>query len=394
VVVRSAQEKMIQCTVEKMVYGGYGLAYTDKGVVFIEQVLPEETVEIEIIDKKGGVPIARPLELLRRSPHRRQPACEYYGICGGCDWQYILYPQQLQYKHDIFVECLNRIGKIETVPEIEIVQSPEWEYRLRAQLKVDTAAQNIGFYRKRSNDVIEINRCPLLTAGINTIMEHQKKVIAGLPQSCKEIRVIAGDNGSIASSPVMRDVSGDSTVITVAQKKFSVTGNSFFQGNSFLLEKLGLWAKETVSGDFFIDMYGGVGFFSIMLADNFSQGLLVESSKKLTEMAQKNFSCNDISHLTAEAVSAENFFKNGAHSIPAQDCLIVDPPRPGLTVPVREGIRNLKPASIVYISCNPSTQARDVGFFIKKCGYSIEKAALFDLYPQTHHIETVLLLSL
>lgn len=391
---RGVWENMMQCTVEKMVYGGYGLAHTDRGVLFIEQALPEETVAVEIFDKKGGMPIARPLEIIKPSPYRRQPACEYYGICGGCDWQHINYTQQLQYKHDSVIECLNRIGKIETVPEIEIVQSPEWEYRLRAQLKVDTAAQNIGFYRKRSNDVIEINRCPLLTAGINTILEHQKKIIAGLPQSCKEIKVIAGDNGSIASSPVMRDVSGNSIVITVAQKKFIVTGNSFFQGNSFLLEKLGLWAKETVFGDFFIDMYGGVGFFSIMLADNFSQGLLVENSKALTSLAEKNFSHNSLSGIAVKTVSAESFFNNEVNSLPVPDCLVVDPPRPGLTGEVREGIGCLKPAAIVYISCNPSTQARDVGFFIKKCGYSIKKAALFDLYPQTHHIETVLLLSL
>ncbi len=385
---------MMQCTVEKMVYGGYGLAYIDKGVVFIEQVLPEETVEIEIIDKKGGIPFARPLETIKQSPYRRQPSCGYYGVCGGCDWQHIAYTQQIQYKRDIFVDCLVRIGKIDSIPEIEIIPSPEWGYRIRAQLKVDKAAQNIGFYHKKSNEVIEIKKCPLLNSEINTLLEKQKQIVNKLPKTCKQIKVIAGDNGSVTSSPAIKDFTQHSALITVAQKKFSVTGNSFFQGNSFLLEKLGLWAKETVSGDFFIDMYGGVGFFSILLADNFSQGLLVENNKALTSLAEENISHNSLSRIAVKTISAESFFNNEANSLPVPDCLVVDPPRPGLTGEVREGIGGLKPAAIVYISCNPATQETDVGIFVKKCGYSIEKAALFDLYPQTHHIETVLLLSL
>jgi len=175
---------------------------------------------------------------------------------------------------------------------------------------------------------------------------------------------------------------------------FTVSGDSFFQGNRFLLEKLGYRVKEYASGNFFVDMYGGVGFFSVMLADNFSQGLLIESSRDLAGLAQKNISRNAFNHIATDAVSAEHFFKESVHSLPVPDCIIIDPPRPGLTRQVREGIRNLQPRTVVYISCNPSTQARDAGFFVKKCGYKIEKAALFDLYPQTHHIESVLLLVL
>lgn len=384
---------MIQCTIEKMVYGGYGLARTDNGVLFIEQVLPGETVAAEIIEKKGGVPIARLQKLLKQSRHRRQPPCEYYDICGGCDWQHIAYPQQLAYKHAVFIDCLTRIGKIRTIPEIEIVSSPEWEYRIRAQLKINRDEKSLGFYKKKTNETIQIKKCPLLDKPMNGLLKDQKKIVSVLPQHLKQIKVVTGSDGSIASHPVIRDRTQSETEIQVGRAKFLVTGRSFFQGNRFLLEKLGTWVKQYVSGNSFIDMYGGVGFFSVLLADNFSKGLLVDSSKELTSMAQKNLSLNSLSHITTKTLSGESFLKDNCKNVPSPDCLIVDPPRPGLSRQVREGIHKLKPASIAYISCNPSTQARDVGFLINKCGYKIEKAALFDLYPQTHHIETVLLLS-
>jgi tRNA/tmRNA/rRNA uracil-C5-methylase (TrmA/RlmC/RlmD family) len=154
---------------------------------------------------------------------------------------------------------------------------------------------------------------------------------------------------------------------------------------------MGNWAKSYIKGHSFIDMYGGLGFFSIMLGENFSQGLLIENVKSQVEQANNNFRKNNIKHIRAEIMSAEDYLSQ--KSLPETDLLIVDPPRPGLTRKVREGIHDLNPGSILYISCNPSTQARDVDFLIKKCCYSIKKAALFDLYPQTHHIETALLLN-
>ncbi len=392
-VVRGPWETMMPCTIEKMVFGGYGLARTDKGVIFVEQVLPGETVDVEIIGKKGGMPIANPTKILNPSPHRRQPPCEHYGSCGGCDWQHILYPQQLTNKHAVFIDCLTRIGKIEVIPEIEIVSSPEWEYRIRAQLKVNRHEAALGFYKKESNEVVPVKRCPLLDKPVNRLLDDQKEIVPDLPPHLKQIKVITGSDGSVASYPVIRDRSRDTIEIEVGKAKFKVNGKGFFQGNRFLLEKLGTWAKPYVSGKYFVDMYGGCGFFSVLLGENFSEGLLVESSRELTAMAEKNLSLNSINHVTTKTVSGESFFKDSRNNVSSLDCLIVDPPRPGLSREVREGVGKLKPSSIVYISCNPSTQARDVGFLINKCEYTIKKAALFDLYPQTHHIETVLIMS-
>ena len=382
----------MQLNIEKMVYGGYGLARTEDGVILVENVLPGEVVKADIINKKGGVPVGFPFELIEVSPHRKEPCCKYVGECGGCDWQHIEYTQQLIYKRDIFIDCLTRIGKIKDIPEIEIISSPEWEYRIRAQLKVDVEKGCMGFFRRKTNDVISIDNCPLLDPQINVLLKNQREIIPALPKKSKQLKVIAGTNNSITSKPNVAGFTQSEAVINVGKVEFIVTGNSFFQGNGFLLEKLGTWAEPSVSGKFFIDMFGGLGFFSIMLGKKFSSGLLVESLEMQTELAKRNFVNNGIDHITVKAILAETFFDKESNKIPKPDLIIVDPPRPGLTRMVREGIRDLEPSTLLYVSCNPSTQARDVEFFVNKCGYVIERGALFDLYPQTHHMETVLLL--
>ena len=384
----------MQLVIEKLVYGGYGLARTEDGVILVENVLPGEAVKANVIGKKGGVSVGIPYEFIEVSPHRKEPRCKYVGECGGCNWQHIEYARQLNYKRDIFIDCLTRIGKIRDIPEIEIVSSSEWEYRIRAQLKVDVEKRCMGFFRRKTNDVKAIDDCPLLDPQINVLLENQEEIISALPKNTKQLKVIAGTDNSITSKPHIEGFTQSEAIINVGKFKFIVTGNSFFQGNRFLLEKLGAWAESSVSGEFFIDMFGGLGFFSIMLGKKFSRGLLVESLEKQVELAKRNFFNNSIDHITAKAITAEAFFEEESNKIPKPDLVIVDPPRPGLTRKVREGIHDLKPRAVVYVSCNPSTQARDVEFFVNKCGYTIERGALFDLYPQTHHMESVLFLRL
>ena len=384
----------MQLVIEKMVFGGYGLARTKDGVILIENVLPGEVVKADITKKKGGVPVGIPYEFVETSPHRKEPRCKYVGDCGGCDWQHIEYTQQLNFKRDIFIDCLTRIGKIKSIPEIEVIPSPQWEYRIRAQLKVNVEKRCIGFFRRKTNEVISIDNCPLLDPQINILLKNQKEIIPALTKNVKQLKVIAGTNNSITSKPQVAGFTQSEATINVGKIKFIVTGNSFFQGNRFLLENLGRWAEPSVSGKFFIDMYGGLGFFSIMLGKKFSRGLLIESAEQQVEQARKSYADNNMDHISAKATSAETFFDKQSNTLPKTDLIIVDPPRPGLTRKVREGIRDLKPRAVLYVSCNPSTQARDVGFFINKCGYIIERGALFDLYPQTHHMETLLFLRL
>lgn len=231
-----------------------------------------------------------------------------------------------------------------------------------------------------------IEHCPLLCDQINGLL----KTISGKPEyiSGGNLKVISGDDG-LTSDPLLPSITKSVASIRVGDFRFEVNGGSFFQSNRFLLEQLGNWAKPLVGGDFCVDLFGGTGFFSIMLSNNFKRGLLIESVDAQVQMANKNYASNGIFSFTAQHCSAEQV----QSAIPVKpDLLIIDPPRPGLTKKAREGVKMVGAEKILYVSCNPSTQARDICFLTKQCGYAIEKMALFDLYPNTHHLETAILL--
>lgn len=383
----------MRVVIEKLVFGGFGLARTDKGIIFVDQVLPGEEVEVEITSKSGGVSHASPKKIIKASEYRREPACSHYNLCGGCNWQHINYEQQVEYKKAIFIDCLDRIGKISDIPEIEIFSSPEWEYRQRVQIKVDREKGNLGFFQRQTNEVVPITKCPLLDSSINKIFDEADEVLKSLPNDTNEIKVISGNN-KLTSSPVIPEITNDQIKLKIGHMNYVVSGGSFCQGNRFLMEKMGLWVKKNVEGDFFVDMFGGLGFFAIMVADKFKRGLLIESNADFVQQAQENFALNYITNVNARAISSENFFRGFSGKFPKVDAVIIDPPRTGLSEKVKIGIKRLAPKNIIYVSCNPSTQARDIKFFLEDNKYAIKKAALFDLYPQTHHLETIVILEL
>lgn len=376
---------MQSVTIEKMVFGGQGLARTDSGVVFVENGLPGEIVEIVPETRKHDCQVGRIVNILKASDLRREPPCSFAGICGGCDWLFIRYPGQLQFKRDIFIDCLKRIGKLESFPEPEVYESPEFGYRIRAQIKVDQSGK-CGFFRKKSHDVVQIGKCPLLCDNINGLLKVFSEKSAILPPG--SLRVVAGDS-SITSDPLISGLTEVSTEISVSQKKFKISGGSFFQSNRYLLNKLGTWALPDIQGDTCIDLYGGIGFFSIMLSEKIKKGILVESFAEQVQMARQNYFLNGIEHFSAVKSQVEHI-RGVVKWKP--DLLIIDPPRPGLTRIAREEIVNIDARQILYISCNCSTQARDLGYLVNKCGYSIKRMAVFDLYPNTVHLETAVIL--
>ena len=378
--------------IEKLVHGGLGLARTDKGILFVPDVLPDEEVSVTPDCKLGGQMIARVVKIITPSPFRRKPPCALFGICGGCDWLHASYKVQLTSKKEIFLENLGRIGKIENVPEVEIVSSPEFGYRQRARFQTDRQTKKIGFYKRKSHEVKAIKNCPLLMPALNTFIASASENAAWLPCNDKGISVISGQHSVIASSPVLKGLTSTKTYLHINNFIFEVSGDSFFQGNAYLCEKLGLWANDLVKGDCFVDLYGGAGFFSVFLHGRFNSGVTVENIESQSMLAQKNLAENKISNVSACNDTAEHFLQNVSPSSNPIDCLIVDPPRSGLSNQVRKDIQRIKPGSIMYVSCNPATQARDISDLIKPETYFIDKMALFDLYPNTHHLETVILL--
>lgn len=380
----------ITVTIEKLVFGGMGLARTDQGIVFVSNVAPGETVTIDPCGKKGGQAIARVIDIIKPSPARRKPPCPLAGVCGGCNWQHITYPEQTKIKKEIFIECMQRLGRLKELPSIEVIAAQEFGYRHRAQIKFDEHG-NAGFFARDTNDIVCIPRCPLLVDSLNALLDDFSKQQFVPPPAEKNFMVMAGDNDTIASSPKISGRTSRSVTIRAGNKSFEVQGGSFFQSNRPLLENLGTWAAPFVQGDRCIDLYGGSGFFSIMLAERFKHGQLIESVDAHVAEAAMNFERNGLSNYEAKLGKAEEIVALAGHE--HIDCLIVDPPRTGMTKKVLEGIVALKPRTIMYVSCNAATQARDTGFMVNTAGYAISRAVVFDLYPNTDHMESILLLT-
>jgi 23S rRNA (uracil1939-C5)-methyltransferase len=393
--------------IEKLVHGGLGLSRTADGVVFVEGVMPGETIEAvwDSSSRVRGTRIASCHAIVEPSPQRRQPVCPLFGPngCGGCDWMHMAYDAQLSIKEGIFRETLVRIGRIHDIPDPFVFASPELGYRRRVQFKVSMEKKRIGFFRRKSHDIAGLSQCPLLNQALNGLLREAPSHFDKLDPATRELKAVSGDEAAcvgdtlrlqaMTSSPVIPGVTGPYTAVCCGQYVFPVSGKGFFQGNMFLAPTLGKLAEQWCCGETFLDLYGGSGFFSTFVASRFSKGICVDNEEDHIETARETFSRNGISSVIAEKSLARDFLERCRLQKLSVDCCIVDPPRTGLDDGVAAALARLGPRRILYVSCDPATQARDAGFLINQYGYRCEKAALLDFYPQTHHLETVLLLS-
>ncbi|MBN2441585.1 MAG: class I SAM-dependent RNA methyltransferase [Spirochaetales bacterium] len=379
--------------IKKLVYGGYGLGWSEGKTLFVKNVLSGEVVNVRQTDKNGGVIIAEPTDIIRPAPGRREAPCPYYASCGGCDWQHISYPIQVDEKKNILIESLQRIGKLKELPEVEVFPSPEWEYRVRVQFQVDCADKKIGFFKQNSHQIVDIDQCPLLDPALQKLLKNKQIIFPLLRPEIKQLKAIAGQDNKVATSPIVHQLTGRSTEMTIGSKVFTVHGDSFFQANKYLHNNLGTWAGKWKTEKFFIDMYGGIGFFSCLSGEGFEGGLLIEKDKNQVALARSNMKRNGIKNVQAIHASV-NQVTDALFPFPGNNTtLIIDPPRIGLTIRIIRTILTFNPKQIIYISCNPATQARDVEKFMKQGGYSLTGLALFDQYPNTQHIECGVILN-
>jgi 23S rRNA (uracil1939-C5)-methyltransferase len=375
--------------IEKLVFGGHGLGRDGGGVVLVPGVAAGETVEFEDDGAKGGTRIGRVINIIDPSPCRREAPCPRFGECGGCDWLFLSYDEQVRRKKDIVIDCVERIGKFHYPHDVEVFTASEFGYRIRAQIKIDWNSNIAGFFRRKTNDVIKVDRCPLLDERLNSVLAALNGGMLGAVNNdnvnaVSSVKILAGEK--IASSPVIRGLTHASAEIGVAGIKFLAGGGSFFQSNGFLLEALGRWAHGLLGGGYCLDLYGGTGFFSLMLADDFEEILLVENVAEQVRLAERNFDINKKGHVRAAVADVERGDMDRITGSRRPDCVIIDPPRPGLAKAARKWLTGARPRHVLYVSCNPSTFARDAGALLGG-GYKLTKLALFDLYPNTHHIE-------
>ena len=395
----SSQPETIEVSVEKLVYGGDGLARDSGHVILTPFVLPGERVIVTPVEKRKGLLRTRPLNIKQPSPERVKPECPYFGRCGGCDYQHAAYTYQLQQKESILREVLQRIGHIEAPERIDIVSGEPWEYRNRSQFHVQNG--ELGYLEEGSHKLCAIDHCPISSPAINAGIGVLRSMMRDRkwPRFLRSLELFTNETGMQLNvletdQPLGRHffdwwrermpgaVSGP-LEYPVAGRLFRVSGQSFFQVNRFLIDRLVETAIGDGGGDSAIDLYAGVGLFSLALANRYQHVTAVEAG--LSGEQDLRFNA-ERAGVRVESIrqQVESFL---IQQETAPDFILADPPRSGLGKVVVNELIRLKPARIVIVACDPSTLARDLTRL--HTAYKLTRLALVDLFPQTYHMETV-----
>ncbi|MBI3208405.1 MAG: class I SAM-dependent RNA methyltransferase [Candidatus Solibacter usitatus] len=390
--------------VEKLVYGGDGLARNDRHVVFLPQVLPGEQVRARLTEKRSQLARAEAIEILRPSEERIAPPCPHFGECGGCHYQHARYGYQTSQKVEILREVLKRVGKLDSPEEIKVITGPEFGYRNRAQFHFDGGA--IGYHEEGSRSVAAIENCAVLSPKLQESLAALKRMMKDkrFPNFLRVMELFTNEtevqlNVLRADKPVARrffdwcaeEIPGmvpGPLNYSAAGFEFRVSHNAFFQVNRFLVDALVEESLSGAEGESAIDLYSGVGLFALPLAKRFPNTGAVESGTMAWRDLQHNATQAKMA-VRCHQASAEDFL---AGSDASADFILADPPRSGLGKHAVSRLLVARPRQLTLVSCNPATMARDLAALLP--AYELTSMVMLDLFPQTYHLETVVRLSL
>jgi 23S rRNA (uracil1939-C5)-methyltransferase len=423
----------MEVTIERILPGGLGLAHAEGKTIMVALAAPGDRLRVRIDRVKGNVSFASIEEIIEPSPHRVEPPCPYFGRCGGCDFQQLSYQAQLDTKVEIIRDCLRRLGGIEKVPEIQITPAPNpWHYRSRAQWQYDAIRRRLGYFESGSRSVCDVAECAVLAPELQQTLESLRHRMqnGSLPEDVRDFRAVVGkESVSIAPSirsPTVRAHDRRDVTRTIHGETYRLNAESFFQANAELLPQLIDAAIGNATGETAIELYCGVGLFTLPLARRFKHVVAVESDnaaasfvranlanaglsnaeianrnvshwleENAVEWLEKNLECGDLSPLSEKLLSERQPTEKRRQVAALQsppDFLLLDPPRTGVESRVIAGILNLKPKRISYVSCDSATLARDLKKLIAG-GYHLDTITAFDMFPQTHHVETLVRLT-
>ena len=381
----------LEVEIERILPGGYGLAHAEGKTVFVSLAAPGDRLRVRVERQHGNVLFASIEEILAASPDRVEPPCPYFGRCGGCDFQQLAYENQLAAKAEIIRDCLRRIARLESVPEIVVTPSPrDWRYRMRAMWQIDRDERTIGYYERGSRRVCDVADCAVLMPQLQeTLGRVRATEWDQFPPDLKHLEIVAGENG-VSLAPPFAEFETRELEVTIRGERYRYNAESFFQINPGLLEPLIEFALQDVSGGVAIDLYCGVGLFTLPLARRFKGVFAVEGNLIAARFADRNLDRAGLENVRVVNSDVAEWFMG--RTVPA-DFLLLDPPRAGAESAVIKGILDFAPPRVTYVSCDPATLARDLKKLIAG-GYAIESLRAFDLFPQTHHVETVVRLHL
>lgn len=434
-------------TPQKLVYGGDALGYYQGRPVLVPRALPGERLEVEPVRTAKGVVHARPLRILKPAPERVDPPCPYFGGCGGCQYQHLNPQSQTAWKTEILRETLRRIGKITWDTEIPLHRGQEWNYRNQAQVKVARQPDGqvaLGFFEAESHRLFPVDVCLILSLRLNMLLgELRRQEWSDRLAACQEIELLADDRdeevllilrgclepqeGKALAQQFLAQLPGVVSVgiergrecqvfgkptlaYSVGEFRYRISPGSFFQASRFLLPELVAAvvapgfspASAAVTGgasgylnsdspfpatdsrSLALDLYAGVGLFTLPLARRFTQVVAVEAHPKSAADLAANAQAHALQNVRPVAETAFDFLRRFAQAEP--DLVVLDPPRVGIGAGTLKFLAACRPKRIHYLSCSPPTLARDLGYLIAR-GYRLDSVEWFDFFPQTYHIE-------
>ncbi len=385
-----------EVTIEKLIYGGQGLARFQGVTIFVPISAVGDKLKVRIIDKEKNFFRAEIVEILEPSVNRRNAPCQYFGQCGGCQLQHLDYPAQLTAKAGFIQDSLKRIGHFDWQTPIEIKHSLEFNYRSRTQLKIELATNlfQIGFYKEGSQDVCDIESCPILAPELNHALAELRKAekeIALSEPPYSKIDLIKGDK-DISANQTIAGLSSKAICQRVLDIDYYFDPGCFFQVNQYLLTTLVEMIIGTRKGKIALDFYAGVGFFALQLAKVYQKVIATEVNQKASHWATHNIQVNAINNVELHSISTERWLTKFSRKFNGIDLIVLDPPRVGIIKKTLLGIAEMRPKEIIYVSCDPSTLARDLRVLADN-GYKLASITGIDLFPQTYHIEAVAVLT-
>ncbi len=383
---------------DSMANGGAAVGRHGSFVVFIQGAAPGEMVAARIVEVRKRFARAIVVDILESSPNRVSPPCPYFGACGGCQWQFLEYAAQVTLKVEIVREQFRRGLRLDDEEIGAIIRPPvgmldPWRYRNVVTVE-PTADHKPAFHRLHSAALIAIDHCPISQPAISS--ELARLSADGMTD---ETTIRTND----AESAVAFKAQEPRTVYqTLLGRRFRVSGGAFFQVNTrrearsgqpdlsmadvlaqYVLDGLALTGNETV-----LDLYAGVGVFAILAAPHARRVIAVEEIAAAGTDARFNASAADLENVSVHVHKAERFMATFAERL---DAVVLDPPRSGCEQGVLDGLLRLRPARVVYVSCDIATLVRDLR--VLHGAYRIESVRMVDMFPQTSHIEAVTLLT-
>lgn len=430
--------------IESIDVSGNGIARIDGKTIFVPDTLPNETVKIEVYKKKKNFDFGRVLEIITKSSDRVTPDCKNFGVCGGCSIQHIEFTAQVQNKEKVLIDNLQHIGKVEAGKILPALYGKPWEYRYRARLSVKYVAKKggvlVGFREKGAPFVVDMDECLVLPKRISNLIPQLKKVLSQLTLKDKipQVEVASGDEVDVLVLRILDSLSVEDEVIlqsftnqinsnhanrqlqiwlqpgneesiyqfyplpnnkilSYKLSEFNITmpflPSEFTQVNPYINQEMvsnAIKLLEIEATDKVLDFFCGIGNFTLPIAHQAAHVIGIEGAEKLVQRARENATLNNLSAKTTFLVM--DLFKvsnDYLKELGKYDKWLIDPPRDGAFELVKAITMDIAPQRIVYVSCNPSTLARDSDVLVNTHGYKITQAGVMNMFPHTSHIESI-----